>query len=322
MSAAVDPTHVSPAAKVAVQPFFLIGALYAALMMALWVPWFLGFIQVPSAWAAQAWFTHELVLGFAPAIIAGVLLTIIPNEMGRKPLSSVLLAAFVVLWFAGRIAMSLSAHLDVMTTAVLSVAFLLVIAVVIAREILGSSDWSALVVVALLFGLAAADALFHYEMWEFGRTKFAANVALALALLLLTILAGRAAFSAKRQSTIFYLACGFVALGFVLTGLGILWDDYDFATGGMHAWTVGSIGAMALAVVVMTCASSAGRSSTSLGTIILYGLVLVSGLAWTIAGLYPQWTLPLLPISGLAWIVAFAGLAVRYGRTFFSTRLH
>jgi len=320
MSAAVDPTHVSPAAKFAGQPFFLIGALYAVLMMVLWVPWFLGFIQVPSAWAAQAWFTHELVLGFAPAVIAGVLLTIIPNEMGRKPLSGVLFAAIVVLWLAGRIAMSLSAHLDVMTTAVLSVAFLLVIAAVIAREILGSSDWSALVVVALLFGLAAADALFHYEMWEFGRTKLAANIALALALLSLTILAGRAASSAKRQSTIFYIACGFVALGFVLAGLGILWDDYDFATGGMHAWTIGSIGA--LAVAVMTCELHAGRSPTRIGMIILYGLVLVSGLAWTIAGLYPQWTLPLLPISGLAWIVAFAGLAVRYGRTFFSTRLH
>jgi uncharacterized protein involved in response to NO len=315
MSAAVDPTYVSPAAKVAVHPFLLIGALYAALMMALWVPWFLGFIQVPSAWAAQAWFTHELVLGFAPAIVAGVLLTIIPSETGRTPLSGVLLAVLVVLWLAGRIAMGLSAHLDVMTTAVLSVAFLLVIAVVIAREILGSGNWGDLVVVALLLGLGAAAALFHYEMWEFGRTKLAASIALALALLLLTILAGRAASSAKRQSTIFYTACGFVALGFVLTGLGMLWDDYDFATGGMHAWTVGSIGA--LAVAVMTCASSAGQSPTSVGTIILYGLVFVSGLAWTIAGLYPQWTLPLLPISGLTWIAAFVGLAVRYARTFF-----
>jgi uncharacterized protein involved in response to NO len=320
MSAAVDPTHVPPADKVAVQPFLLIGALYAALMMALWVPWFLGFIQVPSAWAAQAWFTHELVLGFAPAIVAGVLLTIIPSERSRKARRGIALATLVVLWLAGRIAMGFSAHLDVMTTAVLSVAFLFVIAAVIAREILGSNDRGDLVVVALLFGLGAADALFHYEMWEFGRTKLAANIALALALLLLTILAGRAAFSAKRQSTFFYIACGFVALGFVLTGLGILWDDYDFASGGMHAWSVGSIGAMALAV--MTCASGAGRSSTSVGTIILYGLVLVSGLAWTIAGLYPQWTLPLLPISGLTWIVAFVGLAVRYGRTFFSTRLH
>ena len=119
MSAAVDPIHVPAAAKVAVQPFFLIGALYAALMMALWVPWFLGFIQVPSAWPAQAWFTHELVLGFAPAIVAGILLTNIPSERGHEPLSGVALATLVVLWLAGRIAMGVSAHLDVMTTMVL-----------------------------------------------------------------------------------------------------------------------------------------------------------------------------------------------------------
>ena len=320
MSATINPNHPLPVANAAVQPFLMIGALYAALMMALWVPWFLGFIQVPSAWPAQAWFTHELVLGFAPAIVAGILLTNIPSERGHEPLSGVALATLVVLWLAGRIAMGVSAHLDVMTTMVLSVAFLLVIPVLIAREFLGSRNWGDLVVVALLFGLGAADALFHYEMWEFGRTKLAANVALALTLFILTILAGRAASSAKRQSTIFYIACGFVALGFVLTGLGILWDDYDFASAGMHAWTVGSIGM--LAVAGMMCASSAGRSPTSVGTIILYGLVLVSGLAWTIAGLYPQWTLPLLPISGLTWIAAFVGFAVRYGRTFCSTRSH
>ncbi|MBN9282605.1 MAG: NnrS family protein, partial [Hyphomicrobium denitrificans] len=74
MSAAVAE-RLLPGAKVAVQPFFLAGALYAVLMMALWVPWLLGFIQAPSAWAAQAWFLHELAFGFAPVIVAGVLLT-------------------------------------------------------------------------------------------------------------------------------------------------------------------------------------------------------------------------------------------------------
>jgi uncharacterized protein involved in response to NO len=48
---------------------------------------------------------------------------------------------------------------------------------------------------------------------------------------------------------------------------------------------------------------------------VLYVLAVISGLAATAGGLYPQWTLPLLPISGIAWIAAFAGFAALYGRS-------
>jgi uncharacterized protein involved in response to NO len=44
-------------------------------------------------------------------------------------------------------------------------------------------------------------------------------------------------------------------------------------------------------------------------------------LAWTAAGVYPQWTLVLLPLSGVAWIAAFGGFAVLYGRMLVSPRL-
>ena len=37
------------------RPFFLAGALHAALMIALWVPWFLGFIHVPTALSPVGW---------------------------------------------------------------------------------------------------------------------------------------------------------------------------------------------------------------------------------------------------------------------------
>jgi len=320
MSVVVDPKHPLPSANFASHPFYLIGAIYAALMMGLWVPWFLGFIQVPSAWPAQAWFAHELVLGFAPLIVAGVLLTGVSRLSGNRPFSGVLLAALAVVWLFGRIAVGFSAHLDAVTMAAFSIAFLLGLSVLSGRVIAASGDWRDLAIVALLFGLGAADALFHYEMFEFGRTTFAADIALAFALLLLMIIAGRLVSSEKRRPIIFHVACGFVVLGFVLTCLGVLWDDYDFKTGGIHAWTVGSIGALAFAI--MTCASRAWRSPNSASAIVVDGLLLISGLAWTVAGLYPQWTLPLLPVSGIAWIAAFAGFALLYGRSLIFSKSH
>lgn len=380
MSAAADFDRPPDVAKVSLQPFFLIGALYAALMMALGAPWFLGFIQVPSAWPAQAWFAHELVLGVAPAIVAGVLLMISSKEeRSRTPLGGVALAAVAMLWITGRVGMGFSAHLDAVTTAALSIAFPIVLAMIAARAISARGDRWTLVIVTLLVGLGLADALFHYEMWEFGRPKFAQSLAIAFVLLLLMVIANRmtsvlakdlkaddhalsvlsvrydtatlavsavaimawAAMPllqelffgkllvgtalllaasmvvvsqlrcAKRPLVGFHFAYAFVALGFVLTGLGVLWNDYDFATGGLNAWTVGAVGAMALAV--SACASRARRSPSAPGTIVLYVLGSISGLAWTIAALYPQWTLPLLPISGVSWIAAFAGFAVLYG---------
>lgn len=311
MSAAVAERPL-PGAKVAVQPLFLAGALYAVLMMALWVPWFLGFIQVPSAWPVQAWFLHELAFGFAPIIVAGALLTASAGDTSRKPVSGAILGSIFLLWLAGRIGMGLSAHLAPWTIAALSVAFPIALAVLTARVQPPSGGWRGLAIVALLLGLGAADALFHYEMFEFGRTKSAADIALAFALLLLVIIAGRVVSSPKRRPTIFYAACGFVVLGSVLAAVGVLWDDYDFASAGLNAWTVGSIGTLALAIA--TWASRARRSPTAFGTIALYVLAVVSGLAATAEGLYPQWTLPLLPISGIAWIAAFAGFAALYGR--------
>jgi len=312
MSAAVAE-HPLPGAKVAVQPFFLAGALYAVLMMALWMPWFLGFIQVPSVWPAQAWFLHELAVGFAPIIIAGALLTARAGDTSRKPVSSAILGSIFLLWLAGRIGMGLSAHLAPWTIAALSVAFPIALAVLTARVLPASGGWRGLAIVALLLGLGAADALFHYEMFEFGRTKSAADVALAFALLLLLIIAAGVVSSPNGRPTMFHVAFGFVVLGAVLTAVGVLWDDYDFASAGLNAWTVGSIGTLALAIA--TWASRARRSPTAFGTIVLYVLAVISGLVATAGGLYPQWTLPLLPISGIAWIAAFVGFAALYGRS-------
>jgi len=172
------------------RPFFLFGALFAVVLMALWVPWFLGLIAVPSALPPVAWHTHEILLGLVPAIVAGTLLTAVPASTGRRPITGWPLTGLVLLWLAGRLAMAGSAHLDAGWTAVLSVAFPLVLAAVVGREIVAAGDRRHLVIVAALVGLAAADLLFHWEIWQFGRTKLAHGLALALVMILLIAVAG------------------------------------------------------------------------------------------------------------------------------------
>lgn len=401
MTATSATSHRAPPAFLSLgfRPFFLIGALFAAVMIALWVPWFLGLISVPSAFPPAAWHAHELLFGFMPAIIAGFLLTAVPNWTGRPPVRGAPLLALVALWLAGRIAIAVSTHLDPGWTAALSVAFPIALALVVGRDIIAADNRRNLKVVAVLLGLAAADALFHYEIWQFGRTKFAHTLAVALALLLLMIVAGRiiplftsnwlmknrpggalpATFGtfdmaamilsgtallgwvslpllddghwarpvvgtaliasgvanfvrqarwtphrtfAEPLLAILHVAYVFVGVGFVLSGLGVLWDDYDFATGGLHAWTAGAIAVMMIAVMTRVSRGHTGRALTApAGTVVLYAAILVAAVARICAGLHPELTTIFLPVAGLMWIAAFAGFALLYGRILMSPRV-
>lgn len=74
-------------------------------MIGLWVPWFLGFFAVPTVLSPIAWHQqHELLFGYVPAIIAGFLLTAVPNWTGRPPLAGLRLVLLAGLWLGGRLA--------------------------------------------------------------------------------------------------------------------------------------------------------------------------------------------------------------------------
>ena len=68
------------------RPFFLAGALFAALAITAWLPIYLGEIAPPSVLPPLAWHVHEMLFGFIVAVITGFLLTAVPNWTGRLPL--------------------------------------------------------------------------------------------------------------------------------------------------------------------------------------------------------------------------------------------
>jgi len=108
----------------------------------------------------------------------------------------------------------------------------------------------------------------------------------------------------------------------LLGGLGALWNDFDFTTAGLHAWTTGAIGTMMIGVMTRVSRGHTGRPLTaSAGTVILYTLSLIAAGARIAAALQPQATLTLLPLSALAWIGAFGGFVILYGRMLVSPRL-
>src|SRR5579862_9356428 len=91
------------------RPFFLGGALWAALGIVLWLPQYFGRLSLPTAFTPLDWHIHEMLYGYVAAIAAGFLLTAIPNWTGRLPVNGYPLAGLGALWLAGRVAVSGSA---------------------------------------------------------------------------------------------------------------------------------------------------------------------------------------------------------------------
>lgn len=173
------------------RPFFFSASVLAALLIAAWVPWYLGFLTVPSAFSPVDWHAHELLFGYVPAVIAGFLLTAVPNWTGRLPVVGWPLAGLFALWLIGRGIVAMSAGMPAVILLAGSIAFPLALAGVIAREIIAGRNWRNLKVLAGIGLIAAAQVLFHYEAARFGRGEYGARLAIGATILLIMIIGGR-----------------------------------------------------------------------------------------------------------------------------------
>ncbi|MFJ4395163.1 NnrS family protein [Pseudomonas sp. NPDC089396] len=97
--------RVPPLFRLGFRPFFLLGSLLALLAIPLWITALLGTQALPQPMGGWlAWHRHELVFGFAGAIIAGFLLTAVQTWTGQPSLSGKPLAALVAIWVLSRLA--------------------------------------------------------------------------------------------------------------------------------------------------------------------------------------------------------------------------
>jgi len=139
------------------RPFFFLGAAWALAALMILLMALPGAIALPSRFDAIAWHRHEMLFGFVGAVIAGFLLTAIPNWTGRLPIAGTPLAALVALWAAGRAALLFSAAVGPLVAAAADVGFYLVLAGVAGREVIAAKNRNLpIVLIVLLLGLANA----------------------------------------------------------------------------------------------------------------------------------------------------------------------
>ncbi|MGP1253413.1 MAG: NnrS family protein [Kiloniellales bacterium] len=176
------------------RPFFLGAALWAALSMALWIPLLSGRLRLPTAFDPVTWHAHEALFGYLGAVVAGFLLTAVPNWTGRLPVVGWALFGLFALWLLGRVAVAVSALLPAWTVALADLAFLAVLAAVLLREILAGKNWRNLIVLLLLGALLAGNALFHWEAARqdgYAASGLGLRLGLAAAVLMIAVIGGR-----------------------------------------------------------------------------------------------------------------------------------
>lgn len=149
------------------RPFFLGAALFAALLMAVWIAWIgmtaagLGGDWLPVAGSAYAWHAHEMVFGFAAAAVAGFLLTAVPNWTGALPLSGAPLMVLFAVWLAGRLAVVMSGVLPLALVAAVDCSFLPLLGAFAARQLMVKPQPRNMVFLAILAALTLSSAGYH-----------------------------------------------------------------------------------------------------------------------------------------------------------------
>lgn len=173
------------------RPFFLFAGIYAGLVMVLWLPLFEGEIGWRMRFGPIDWHAHEILFGVVASVIAGFLLTAIPNWTGRLPIQGMRLLFLVLAWVAGRLAVNFSALLPAFVVAAVDLLFLVVLFAAAAREIVAGKNWRNLRVLAPLAVLIAANILHHYEMASGGDGAVGRRLAIAAILSLILLIGGR-----------------------------------------------------------------------------------------------------------------------------------
>jgi uncharacterized protein involved in response to NO len=174
------------------RPFFLAAGLWAAAALAIWIVMFATGTAVPSRFDPLSWHIHEMLFGFVMAAIAGFLLTAIPNWTQRLPVSGGPLALLVGLWLLGRIVCLVSALVSPWVAIAADLSFPVVLAGVVAREIVAGRNWRNLPLVAPVTVLGIASLLMHLEADGVAVPEgFGWRLGLATVIVLISVMAGR-----------------------------------------------------------------------------------------------------------------------------------
>jgi uncharacterized protein involved in response to NO len=171
------------------RPFYLLAAAFAALSVAIWVLQYAGVLPA-MAIRGPVWHGHEMLFGYAIAVVAGFLFTAVRTWAQRPTPTGALLAAIALLWVAGRVLVLTPFGL---AAAIVNALFPLAVAAGIAVPLVSGGNKRNYFFVALLAGASVAILLLHLSSlgivaWP---ERVSLQAGLDIVLFIISVIAGR-----------------------------------------------------------------------------------------------------------------------------------
>lgn len=169
------------------RPFFLMAMAFLPMVTLYFVLSFTGiFTSLNLGWDTVNWHRHEMVFGYSSAVIAGFLLTAVPNWTGHSTPKGLKLALLCAFWLAGRFAMLFSAYLPKYIVAICDIPFYFFVAVAILPALIKSQNRRNYFFLLLLFLQSIANSIMH-----FGNPELGMRMGLNIIILIMLIIGGR-----------------------------------------------------------------------------------------------------------------------------------
>jgi uncharacterized protein involved in response to NO len=365
------------------RPFFLAAGMYALVVVPVWLYFFAHHAVPFGALPAMYWHAHELLYGFVAAAICGFMLTAVPSWTGARGFAGRPLIALVLLWVAGRVAMTTVGQVPFVLTALAELALLPALLVLLTPPLLRSQNRNT----PLLFVLGAlwlSDCGFvlALRLGDVVLAERAIRLAIDIALLMVTVIGGRivpaftasalrslgqnvamtsrrwievtviaamlaiavvdvispdsllsgmlAAIAASAHALrlsgwhsletrsqpivwVLHVAYAWLPIGLALKAVWLL-ADAEWAIKWQHAFTMGALATMILAVMTRASLGHTGRPLVVPRAIATAYVLLTAGTLMRVFGaaVAPNHYLWVVSIAGLAWMLAFLIFVIVY----------
>ncbi len=144
--------------------FFLFAGLYGIFTGLVWAAWLLD-IGAGLDWTGnpRQWHAHEMIFGYAGAALGGFFLTAVPNWTNTPAARPVFLGVAAGLWLAGRVGVWLSGGLPAEWVMVMDLAFVPVLALKIAGQLIKRPKPQNMMFLAILALLWVSNLMVHLE---------------------------------------------------------------------------------------------------------------------------------------------------------------
>jgi uncharacterized protein involved in response to NO len=177
----------------AFRPLFLFNGLFAMVVMLIWVMTLHGVGPASLPADALMWHGHEMLVGFAMAVIAGFVLTAVATWTDRPPLNGAPLGLLVAAWLIGRGAMLFGGLLPSWLVGLLDLVFPVLLFIFVGREIVGGGSRRNYPIIGITVLMALLNLAYHLGASQLmpGADRLAVYLLIHLILLLITVIAGR-----------------------------------------------------------------------------------------------------------------------------------